>query len=116
MAVLEIYLETLTNFFEILHPPLKFYLENKSYSRDIADNVINVLSNVTAVSVIIYRHRSNESFVQENYISPSSSTNVNGPIHLLKTREHYEFIVKNPFNTNTGTLTHFDSISHYYTS
>ena len=77
------------------------YLENKSYSRDI---VISALSNATAVSVIMYRRESNESFVGENYISPNSSTNVYGTIHLLKIGDHYEPTVSNSFNKNTTDL------------
>ena len=80
------------------------YLENKSYSRDIADIVISALSNATAVSVIMYRRESNESFVGENYISPNSSTNLNGTIHLLKIGDHYEPTVSNSFNKNTTDL------------
>ena len=46
------------------------YLENKSYSKDIADIAINALSNATAVSVMIYHCESNGKFCSGKLYKP----------------------------------------------
>ena len=70
------------------------YLNEKSYSQEIGDIIINALSNATSIAAYT-KSKSNE-FLQTNLIEPRTEA-INGEIHFLKIAEHYEPIVMRAF-------------------
>ena len=68
------------------------YLNEKSYSQEIGNIIINALSNATSTAAFIYTKSKFNEFLQTNFIEPQTEA-INGEIHLLKTAEHYEPIV-----------------------
>ena len=68
----------------------------KSYSREIGDIIINVLSNATSTAAFIYLKSKSNKFLQTDFTEPETEA-INGEIHLLKTVEHYEPIVPRTF-------------------
>ena len=72
------------------------YLNEKSYSQEIGDIIINALSNATSTAAFIYAKSKSNEFLRINFIEPRTEA-INGEIHLLKTEEHYEPIVVRTF-------------------
>ena len=71
-------------------------MNEKSYSHEIGDIIINILANVTSTSACIYVVGGGNEYIQSNFVSPRSRA-VNGEIHLFKRVEHYEPIVSRNF-------------------
>ena len=72
------------------------YLNEKSYSQEIGDIIINALSNATSTAAFIYSKSKSNEFLQTNFIEPRTEA-INEEINLLKTAEHYEPIVVRAF-------------------
>ena len=72
------------------------YLNEKSYSQEIGDIIINALSNATSTAAFTYTKSKSNEFLQTNIIEPRTEA-INGEIYLLKTAEHYEPIVVRAF-------------------
>ena len=72
------------------------YLNEKSYSQEIGDIIINALSNATSTAAFTYTKSKSNEFLQTNIIEPRTEA-INGEIYLLKTAEHYEPIVVQAF-------------------
>ena len=68
------------------------YLNEKSYSQEIGNIIINALSNATSTAAFIYTKSKSNEFLQTIFIEPRIEV-INGEIHLLKRAEHYELIV-----------------------
>ena len=68
------------------------YLNEKSYSHEIGDIILNILVNVNSTSVYIYVGGKGNEYIQSNLIAPRSRA-INGEFYLLKRGEHYEPIV-----------------------
>ena len=73
------------------------YLNEKIYSQEIGDIIINVLSNATSTAAFIYSKSKSNEFLQTNFIEPQIEA-INGEIHLVNTAENYEPIVARIFS------------------
>ena len=71
-------------------------MNEKNYSQEIDDIIINILANVTSTSSYIYVGRKGIEYIQSNFVAPRSHA-INGEIHLFKRGEHYEPIVNRNF-------------------
>ena len=72
------------------------HLNDKIYSHEICDIIINILANVTSTSAYIYVGGVGNEHIQSNFVAPRSRA-INGEIHLFKRDEHYEPIVNRNF-------------------
>ena len=78
------------------------YLNEKSYSHEIGDIIINILANVTSTSAYIYEGGEGNEYIQSNFIAPRSRA-INGEMQLFKRGEHYDPIVNRNFE-KTGVV------------
>ena len=74
----------------------KKYLQEKKYSSEIGDIIINVLANSTSTEAYIYKRNQSNEYNQTNFIEPRQPA-INGNVHLLGTGEHYQPIVPGSF-------------------
>ena len=74
----------------------KKYLQEKKYSSEIGDIIINVLANSTSTEAYIYKRNQSNEYNQTNFIEPRQPA-INGDVHLLGTGEHYQPIVPGSF-------------------
>ena len=72
------------------------YLNEKNYSHETGDIVINILAKVTSTNACIYVAGEGNEYIQSNFVSPRSRA-VNGEIHPFKRVENYEPIVSRNF-------------------
>ena len=68
------------------------YLNEKIYSFEIGDIIINILANVTLTSAYVYVGGEGNEYIQSNLVAPRSRA-INGEIHLFKRGKHYEPVV-----------------------
>ena len=74
----------------------KKYLQEKKYSSETGDIIINVLANSTSTEAYIYKRNQSNEYNQTNFIEPRQPA-INGDVHLLGTGEHYQPIVPGSF-------------------
>ena len=78
------------------HEELRKYLNEKCYSHEIGDIIINILANVTSTRAYIYVGGEGDGYIPSTIVEPQSCA-VNGEIRLFKRGEHYDPIVNRNF-------------------
>ena len=71
-------------------------MNEKIYSFEIGDIIINILANVTLTSANVYVGGEGNEYIQSNLVAPRSRA-INGEIHLFKRGKHYEPVVNRNF-------------------
>ena len=107
MAVLEIYLEILTNFFEILYPPLNCYLK----IRIIGSNYINIYMDYYSLvpnTLFLRKNRKGMGFIKSTD-PPTTYPPVHRPvvIKLVKTEDRILNMFCNPKSFKTFFVNQF---------
>ena len=78
------------------HEELRKYLNEKCYSHEIGDIIINILANVTSTRAYIYVGGEGDGYIPSTSVEPRSCA-VNGESRLFKRNEHYDPVVNRNF-------------------